>query len=362
MPDRPHKLSITAIGAISPAGSTWAETWAGLLAGDVRSVAADRVPLAVPAAAPAAMVANLDRTTDQYGRGPAARLLRGAVLQISGALDGHRVLAATNHGDADNQLAFALNGESPCGRIQDVAFPEFGTIWLASACTGGLHLLWLASMEAKDRHGPWLLVAGDALSAIGIAGFQAAGATGPRTPQPFRETSGGMLVAEGAVALELRKDCTGDVPSLLAVSASCDAGHATHPDPSGLWLERCIRNALRDASCKPNDILAIVAHGTGTQLNDTAEARAIAAVFSGEDPVVTSLKGTIGHIMSAAGLLNVAVAAEIWRTGRIPPCVGEGPILSGLKLADGETMVAPAGKILALASGFGGNNVAVVVG
>ena len=61
-------------------------------------------------------------------------------------------------------------------------------------------------------------------------------------------------------------------------------------------------------------------------------------------------------------LLNVAVAAEIWKTGRIPPCIGEGPVLDNLKLADGKMTVEPAGRVLVLASGFGGNNVAVVIG
>lgn len=357
-----RKISIAGIGAVSPTGATWPETWQGLLAGGIRSTPAERIPLPLPAAAPAAMVSNLERTADPQGHGPATHLLMDAASQIGASLRSYRILAATNHGDADLELAASLTGGPPGSRVQEAAFQEGDCVWLSSACTGGLHLLWLASLEAAEKDGPWLIVAGDALSSIGIAGFQSAGATGQRAPQPFREGSGGMLVAEGAVAIELRKDEIAHSPRVLGIAATCDAGHPTHPDPTGQWLERCIREALGYAACSPVDIAAVVAHGTGTRLNDSVESMVLANVFGSAKPVVTSLKGTVGHMMSAAGLLNVAAAAEIWRTGRVPPCVGQGAALGELVLADGDSVIARESRILVLASGFGGNNVAAVVG
>jgi len=340
----------------------WPDTWRGLLAGELQITAPEWIRLPVPAAAAACVVAGLQRDIDPQGRGPAARLLAAAASQLTELRSEHRTFAATNHGDADSTLAETLLGAPAGTRIQDSVFTDGDCAWVSSACTGGLHVLWLAWLESRRQEGSWLIAASDALSAIGVAGFYATGSTGHGLPCPLRAGSGGMLVSEGAVAMALSSDVDDQFPAILGIGVSCDADHPTHPDPSGTWLEAAIADALKGADCSPNEIAAVVAHGTGTRANDTVESAVLARVFQSARPVVTSLKGTVGHVMSAAGLLNAAAACEMWRTGLVPPCAGDGEALARIDLAGFGRTIAVRSKILILASGFGGNNVAAVIG
>jgi 3-oxoacyl-(acyl-carrier-protein) synthase len=145
---------------------------------------------------------------------------------------------------------------------------------------------------------------------------------------------------------------------------SCDAGHPTDPDPSGVWLERAIRDALARANLAPPGIAGVVAHGTGTRKNDSVEAEVYRRVFDDMVPPVTSVKGTLGHIMGAAGLLNIAVAVEAVRDGRLPPTAGKGDPIAGLDIVfdAGGRNLPKKGPVLTVACGFGGNNVALIVG
>ena len=100
----------------------------------------------------------------------------------------------------------------------------------------------------------------------------------------------------------------------------CDAFHITSPEPTGAGAERAIRagaRALRDVDAA--DVDCIVAHGTGTKLNDAAEAAAILRVFGGRSVPVTAPKSVVGHTLGAAGAFSVAVGALAVRHGLIPP-------------------------------------------
>ncbi|MGV3721424.1 MAG: 3-oxoacyl-ACP synthase, partial [Actinomycetota bacterium] len=211
------------------------------------------------------------------------------------------------------------------------------------------------------RSGDWLVASGDALSPSGIAGFFRLGATGIRSAEPFHQSAPGMTVSEGAVALRLSSHQGADGPALLGTGISSDAGHPTHPDPSGVWLEQAISDALRAARTDPADVAGVIAHGTGTTANDSIEAGVIGRIF-GEAIPVTSIKGALGHIMGAAGLLNLAVACEAWATGVLPPTLGNGPTWPGANVAPAERNLRRRRPLLALASGFGGNNVAALIG
>lgn len=170
-----------------------------------------------------------------------------------------------------------------------------------------------------------------------------------------------MLVSEGAIAVGLGNCEALDHPAVLGIGLTSDADHATHPDPTGRYVELAIREALRVANVAPEDVVAVVAHGTGTAANDEPETDMIARVF-GRRPVITSAKGTIGHVMGAAGLLNVAIGAEVWRSGLVPPTMGDSPARAGLRVSDEVVAVKKRCPVAILASGFGGNNVVVVLG
>ncbi len=85
------------------------------------------------------------------------------------------------------------------------------------------------------------------------------------------------------------------------------------------------RAALRDADCGPRDIGHINAHGTGTPLNDAAEAAALARVFGDAGPPVTAAKGVIGHALGAAGAVQAAYTVLALSHGMVPRRQLRGP-------------------------------------
>ena len=125
----------------------------------------------------------------------------------------------------------------------------------------------------------------------------------------------GLSLGEGAGVLVLERAehaaQRGAKPiAILAGEAStCDAHHMTAPQPDGSGASDAIRLALADAGVEPADVDFVNAHGTGTPLNDAAEAVALKAVFG--DRVhsipVTSTKSLIGHLLGSAGAVEAVV-------------------------------------------------------
>jgi 3-oxoacyl-[acyl-carrier-protein] synthase II len=112
------------------------------------------------------------------------------------------------------------------------------------------------------------------------------------------------------------------------------------------------------------DIAAIISHGTGTPKNDLVEGAVYERIWPEGRIPITSIKGALGHTMGASGLLNVLVAVEASKTGLIPPTLGgDGYVIHGLDLVQGMPRQIKSSSLgLAVASGFGGNNCACVIG
>jgi 3-oxoacyl-[acyl-carrier-protein] synthase II len=143
---------------------------------------------------------------------------------------------------------------------------------------------------------------------------------------------------------------------------SCDAGHDTAPDPDG--IAAALADALARSGCTPGDIDLVVAHGTGTALNDPAEATAIRAVLGQERPRITAIKGHTGHTSGAAGLMGVITAILAMESGRVPPispAIEAIDECAGLDLVTGSPRRADAMRALVNAFGFGGVNAVAVI-
>lgn len=179
--------------------------------------------------------------------------------------------------------------------------------------------------------------------------------------RPFAQGHKGVLMGDGAAAVVLRRSGNA-LAWLRGVAINCDAHHVTAPDPVG------IRTAIRDAhdlsSVRPEQIDMVVAHGTGTQLNDSAEATALSEVFGELSPFVTAVKSMLGHTSGSSGLLSLVIAVEAMRSGRIPPIPGlEQPMAeaSSLNLAVGGMIDVQLDIAQVNAFGFGGVNAVAVV-
>ena len=177
-------------------------------------------------------------------------------------------------------------------------------------------------------------------------------------------------MAEGAAALVLeelesaRSRGATIFGEVLGAASTADAHHITAPAPGGSGAVSCMELALADAGLSPGDIVHINAHGTGTPLNDAAEAEGIVKVFGAAGPPVTSTKGVTGHALGAAGALEAVAVLLSMEHGLIPPTDGteaRDPELAPIEVVTGEPRKWTPGPTLSNSFGFGGHNGCLVL-
>ncbi len=237
---------------------------------------------------------------------------------------------------------------------------------LSNACAASGYALALGADLLELGEADAVVVAGadsmteSMLTMIGRVG------DGPVTEvRPFEVERGGVLLGEGAAALVLQRVGETAAPArgrLLAVAMTCDAHHETAP--LAARIADTVREAHRRAGIGPSDVDLVVAHGTATALNDPTEAAVLTEVFGADGPLVTALKGSLGHTSGGAALMGVLVALEALRTGQVPPVVGlvtPIPEAATLRLVTGTPARAPLAVAQVDAFGFGGVNAVAVV-
>ncbi|MFJ4283625.1 beta-ketoacyl-[acyl-carrier-protein] synthase family protein [Streptomyces massasporeus] len=247
----------------------------------------------------------------------------------------------------------------------------------SNACSASLYALALAS-DLLDQPGAGAL-GGAAPDTVIVAGVDVLTESmygllervHPQPPdrvRPFDRNRTGVLMGDGAAAIVLRRTDEGAprvYGRLRGVAVNCDAYHVTAPSPEG--IAEAMRAAHRLAGVKPSDIDLVMLHGTGTLLNDEAEAAALRDVL-GEDasvPLMTAVKSMTGHTSGASGLLNLIVGVRALSEGRVPPTVGlDDPVdeAAPFRFVTGE---AASGRELGVAQlnafGFGGINAVAIV-
>jgi 3-oxoacyl-[acyl-carrier-protein] synthase-1 len=205
----------------------------------------------------------------------------------------------------------------------------------------------------------------DSLCRTTIHGFRSLGLVAPTATQPFARDRCGITLGEGGayVVVERASDATRrDALAMVAgLGAASDAFHRTSPHPEGLGGQLCMRQALDRAGLTPNEIDCVSAHGTGTPLNDTAEAVAVNRVFERRVPV-TATKSLTGHTLGSAGLTALILAIESLRRQEIPATLRLAPLDDSLGVAVVDRLTpARLRHVLVNAFGFGGSNASVIV-
>ena len=189
--------------------------------------------------------------------------------------------------------------------------------------------------------------------------------------RPFDAERTGTVLGEGAAVLVLEEREGAKArgarvhAEVTGYGSATDAYAAITPHPEGRGLVRALEMALRDAGSRPEAIGYVAAHGSATKLGDRSEARAIRKVFGGaaDRLVGSSVKGATGHLMAAAGALNVAVAALALEHQAAPPTLNLEKIdpdcaLDWVKERSRPLRVEQA---VALARGLAGQNVALAL-
>ena len=238
-----------------------------------------------------------------------------------------------------------------------------GPAWMTStACTSGAKPFASAQRLMQAGLIDAAIVGGvDTLCQMTLHGFEALQALDREPCRPFHKDRLGISIGEGGALAVV--DRGGDARVVVeAVGESSDAYHISAPHPEGHGALAAMQRALALAGREPGDVDHVNAHGTGTKLNDTAEAKAIGAVFEDRVPVV-STKGYTGHTPGAAGAIEFAFAAAAVEEGWIPPGIGAAPLDHGVALhVPTEVVRGTFRRVLSNSFAFGGNNVSVLVG
>ncbi|MCY3903926.1 MAG: beta-ketoacyl-[acyl-carrier-protein] synthase family protein [Caldilineaceae bacterium] len=247
----------------------------------------------------------------------------------------------------------------------------------AAACASG-HYSILEAYHFLQRGEAEVMIAGGTESAISMLTFAAFGNMGPlskdthipeKACRPFSIDRNGFVSGEGAVTMimeteEHAKARGAEIyAEVLGGALTGDAYHLTAPDPSADGASRAIRKALRYSDVAAEDVDVILAHGTGTELNDEVEALAIRQVFGQPTPKTTSIKCMVGHALGAAGAESALAAVMAIRENTIPPTINytEDPAL-GVDVVGNESLSYPVRLAIVNAFGFGGQNVVAVFG
>jgi 3-oxoacyl-[acyl-carrier-protein] synthase II len=225
-----------------------------------------------------------------------------------------------------------------------------------------------------------VMLAGGAHSMIhpfGVTGFNLLTALSTRNeaPQkasrPFDFNRDGFVLGEGAGMLVLeelehakRRGATIHA-ELIGYGSTADAFRVTDSHLDGRGAVACMQLAVRDSGLPPEAIGYINAHGTSTKVNDRAETLAIKKVL-GEHAYripVSSSKSMLGHLIAAAGAVELITCVEVIRRGVIPPTINyETPDPDcDLDYVPNAAREARVDVALSNSFGFGGQNITLVV-
>jgi 3-oxoacyl-[acyl-carrier-protein] synthase-1 len=252
-------------------------------------------------------------------------------------------------------------------RVSGAAGPAYA---LCTACSaGGKALLAARTLLELGVCDAVLAGAADSLCQLTAQGFAGLQALARGHSNPLSRARDGINLGEGAALFLLTAEPGG--VQLLGAGESCDAHHASAPDPLGRGAESCMRGALADAGLRPDQIDYLNLHGTGTPLNDAMESGAVARVFGTATPC-SSTKPLTGHTLGASAAIEAALCwlmlSRPEPEGLTPPphCWdGEvDPALPPLALVRPGARVPARGAraVMSTSFGFGGSNCALILG
>jgi 3-oxoacyl-[acyl-carrier-protein] synthase II len=252
--------------------------------------------------------------------------------------------------------------------------PNYAT---CSACATANHALGEAWRTIKMGDAQVMFAGGAeaTIIPIGIGGFCAMKAMSTRNddPQhasrPFDKDRDGFVMGEGAGILVLeelehaKQRGARIYCEITGYGNTADAHHLTAPSPGGEGAARCMKMALRHSGLNPADISYINAHGTSTPQGDVCETQAIKTVFGdhARKLVVSSTKGATGHMLGAAGAVEMTICTLAIKHGVVPPTINyttPDPDCD-LDYVPNTARELPVNAIVNNSFGFGGHNASV---
>jgi 3-oxoacyl-[acyl-carrier-protein] synthase II len=406
-----RRVGITGFGVVSPIGIGKRAFWDSLsrgvsgiglitrfdattfevhLAGEVKKEVALPEPVAAVSTDDPKVGFAYAACAEALSQAGLVRLDSGTLLHIGTSLEIFDLKKVIYGGKVDfKALARAsLKGDAPPLQMPlDIAskliVEQFGcpgqVLTNCSACAAGAQAIGHGFQAVRSGRFELAVCGGfdSMINPLGVGGFQLLGALtsdnerGPYACRPFDSTRRGTVLGEGAaiVVLEPLERAEAEGKEILAevvgYGSTLDAYSLTAPDPDGDGAARTMALALEDAGLSPSAVHHINSHGTGTQLNDEVEARAIRRVFSGtwETIPVAATKSMTGHLIAAAGPVELGACLLPFLEGVLPPNVSLDRVGHGCELNHVRYPGASFNGeyILTNSFGFGGQNASLVV-
>ncbi len=407
-----RRVVVTGMGILCPIGNTVETAWQNLVAGvcGIQTIQRfDAQPLPVRIAGevrdfdPRALFGNkearrMDRVT-QLAMAATMQALEAAKLDMAAEdpyevgcligsgvggietlLDGARVGTEKGLKFVSPLLVPMMLTDSPVGRVAIEYNFRGPNMSISTACATGNNAIGEAT-EMIRRGAADVMISGSAEAAVvplSVASFANMGALSTRNDdpatasRPFDKDRDGFVIAEGAAILILEAlehaQARGAtiLAEILGYANTDDAYHITAPMADGGGAQVAMRKALRNAGLTIHDIDYINAHGTSTPLNDSAETRALKAVF-GEHAYnikISSVKGATGHMLGAAGSVEAVFSVLSTLHDFVPPTINlhtPDPECD-LDYTPNQGVAHTIRHVMSNSFGFGGHNAVLIFG
>lgn len=360
-----NDVVITGMGCVSALGSDVRSTWRNICSGlcaisRVRVEAQNQPALAFEGLAAVVEEQRFDGLVERFGRQAIRNVERvsnlAAVATLEALTDASLspgcpelrnasiVYGCASGGNSTIESGYQRLFDAKASSVHPLTIPRymssgstshismlFGITGLSfavsSACSSSAHAIGEGMHLIRSGRAEVVVVGGsDASVTYGaLIGWRALQAASDDACRPFSLGRSGTAIGEGAATLVLedarsaRRRGAKIYAELLGYGASADAAHLTKPNVAS--AARAIRQAHDDAGVPLAEPLLISAHGTGTLINDNAEAAALKAIYGDAlaDCTVIATKSAHGHLLGAAGAMEFILAVLSINHGVAPP-------------------------------------------
>jgi 3-oxoacyl-[acyl-carrier-protein] synthase II len=335
------------------------------------------VQFAVSAAGQAVDDAELE-SYDRLDRSRVGVLIGAGIGGMATMIETHNKLLAKGPKSVSPFFIPSIIANMPGGYVAlryGFTGPNFA---VTSACATGNHAVGEAAAMIRRGAADVIVCGGTeaAIVTLSIAGFNAMRALSTRNDdpkgacRPFDQMRNGFVMGEGSGVLVLEnlehaQHRGAQVYAEVAgYGTTADAYHLAAPEPEGRGAAEAMRLALVDASTLPSEVDYVNAHGTGTELNDPIETKAIKDTFgdAAYHTAISSTKAATGHLLGAASALEAVITVMALRHDLLPPTLNLTSPDPACDL-DYVPLVARPAKVRVATSngfGFGGHNATVV--
>jgi 3-oxoacyl-[acyl-carrier-protein] synthase II len=250
---------------------------------------------------------------------------------------------------------------------------------ISTACTSSTQAFGDAFKSIKDNSADIMITGGtDAMiNPNGLSAFSKLGVLSQNNEEfrtasrPFDKSRDGFMIGEGSAIfiLEELEYCQkrGGIPlaEIMGYGDACDAYRLTDGPSDAHGSIHAMKLALKSAKINPDNIDYINAHGTGTQLNDKTETFAIKSVFGkrADKLPISSNKSMIGHLVAAAGAIELLACVKTILSDTIPPTINysEPDPECDLDYVPNTARKKRVNTILSNSFGFGGQNACIII-